>query len=168
MKLSRKRRRELRHLRSQAQDLLDQQRVVLAQAGDVMHAASRQAKHLNREVVAPRVDVAMESVRPVVDRGVFAARRAAAQVRSVTAPVVSSALGAAVRTLEQVESGQAARQLRSFGEQRGLIAPVRKRRGAGRVIAAGLGIAAAAGVAYVVWQAFRSDDELWISPESAD
>ena len=37
--------------------------------------------------------------------------------------------------------------------------------GAGGVIAIGLGIAAAAGVGYALWQAFRSDDELWVAPD---
>lgn len=165
MALSRKRRRELRHLRSKAQELLDQQRVVLAHAGTVLHEAGRQARHLGDEVVAPRVGDAVDTVRPAVDRGVEAARTAADRVRRVTAPFVATALASTVRTLEQLENRDAARQLRSFGEHRGLIEPAKKKR-AGGFIALGLGVVAAAGVGYALWQAFRSDDELWVSPES--
>jgi len=165
MSLSRKRRRELKRLRHAAEELLDQQRVVLGHAGSVLQEAGRQAKHLGDEVVAPRVNDAYQVVRPSVDRGVLAARRAAEQVRRVTGPFVAGALANTVRSLEQMENREAAQQLRAFGERRGLLAPAKKRMGAGGVIAIGLGIAAAAGVGYALWQAFRSDDELWVAPD---
>ncbi len=164
MSLSRKRRRELKRLRAQAEELLDQQRVVLGHAGDVLHEAGRQARNLSDEYVAPRVNEAFENVRPTVDRGVVAARRAADQVRRVAAPIVATALANTVRTLEQIENRDAAKQLRTFGEQRGILKPAKKNR-VGGFIALGLGIAAAAGVGYALWQAFRSDDELWVAPE---
>jgi len=165
MSLSRKRRRELRRLRSQTQDLLDQQRVVLAQAGSVLHEAGRQARRLGDEHVAPRVHDAIEGMRPTVDRGVLQARRAADNVRRLSAPVVASALAGTVRALERLENQDAARQLRGFGERRGILAPVKKKRRVGPIIAIVAGVTAAAGVGYVLWQAFRSDDELWIAPE---
>lgn len=165
MSLSRKRRRELRRLRSQAQDLLDQQRVVLSHAGSVLHEAGRQAKHINREYVSPRVHDALEGVRPVVDRGVGQARRAAENVRKVTSPLVAAALVGTARTLERLENEEAAQQLRAFGVERGILAAPKKKRRVGPIIAITLGVAAAAGVGYLLWQAFRSDDELWIAPE---
>lgn len=165
MSLSRKRRRELNRLRAQAEELLDQQRIVLGHAGDVLHEAGRQARSLGDEYVAPRVNDALDSVRPTVDRGVLAARRAADQVRRVAAPIVATALANTVRTLEQMENRDAAKQLRSFGEQRGILAPAKKKSRVGSVIAIGLGVAAAAGVGYALWQAFRTDDELWVAPE---
>lgn len=165
MSLSRKRRRELNRLRAQAEDLLDQQRVVLGHAGDVMQEAGRQAKHLNAEYVAPRVNEALETVRPTVDRGVAKARRAANQVRLVAAPIIASALLGTVRSLERAENLEAAQQVRRFGEQRGLIEPVKKKRGFGTFMAIGLGVAATAAVGYALWQAFRSDDELWVAPD---
>ncbi len=164
MSLSRKNRRELKRLRSQAEDLLDQQRIVLGQAGAVLQEAGRQAKNLGNEYVTPRVNDVIDEVRPRIDRGVVAARRAADQVRRVTAPIVATALANTVRTLEQMESRDAAKQLRTFGEQRGLLKPVKKRR-AGSIIAIGLGVVAAAGIGYTLWQAFRTDDELWVAPE---
>ncbi len=167
MSLSRKRRRELRRLRSQAQDLLDQQRVVLSEAGSVLHEAGRQARRLGDEHLAPRVQDALEGVRPTVDRGVLQARRAAENVRRLSAPLVAGALASTVRTLERMENREAASQLRGFGERRGLLAPVKKKRRVGPIIAIALGVTAAAGVGYVLLQAFRSDDELWVAPEDS-
>ncbi|MGI8392380.1 DNA/RNA helicase [Leucobacter sp. W1038] len=164
MSLSRKRRRELKRLRSQAEELLDQQRIVLGHAGSVLQEAGRQAKNLGGEYVTPRVNDAIEGVRPTIDRGVVAAHRAADRVRRVAAPIVATALANTIRTLEQMENPDAAGQLRTFGEQRGLLKPSKNRR-VGGVIALGLGVVAAAGVGYALWQAFRSDDELWVAPE---
>ncbi|MBL3699514.1 DNA/RNA helicase [Leucobacter luti] len=165
MKLSRKRRRELRSLRGDAQELLDQQRIVLSHAGDVLGQAGRQAKLLSDEHLAPRVDETLEAVRPTVDRGVASARRAANSVRRVTTPLVASALARTIRALDEIESPQAAAQVRSFGERAGYIAPVKKKRKAGGIIALSLGAVAAVGVGYALWQAFRTDDELWVAPE---
>lgn len=164
MSLSRKRRRELKRLRAQAEDLLEQQREVLGHAGSVVQEAGRQAKRLNAELVAPRVNDALDNVRPMVDRGVLRARRAADQVRLVAAPLVASALLGTVRSLERLENPDAAKQLRRFGEERGII---KKKRGFGTVVAIGIGVAATAAVGYALWQAFRSDDELWVAPDDA-
>ncbi len=167
MNLSRKRRRELRSLRGDAQNLLDQQRVVLSQAGDVLSQAGHQAKLLSDEHLAPRVDETLEAMRPAVDRGVASARRAADNVRRVTTPIVASALARTIRTLDQIDSGDAAAQVRGFGERAGYLTPVKqKKKGrAGGIVAISLGVAAAAGVGYALWQAFRTDDELWVAPE---
>ncbi len=166
MKLSRKRRRELRHLRSEAQELLDQQMAVLGNAGTVIKQAGHQARLLSDEHVAPRVDEAMTRVRPVVDQGVDSARRAARTVKRVTAPLVASALVSTIRTLDNLESSKAASQVRGFGERVGYLEPEKKKRSAGGIIALGLGVAAAVGVGYALWQAFRSDDELWVATSS--
>ncbi|MCB1274586.1 MAG: DNA/RNA helicase [Leucobacter sp.] len=165
MSLSRKRRRELDRLRVQAEELLEHQRDLLGRAGSVAQEAGRQAKQLNAELVVPRVNEAIDNVRPAVDRGVERARRAADHLRVVAAPLVASALVGTVRSLERLENRDAARQVRTFGEQRGFIEPERKRGGFGRVLAIGIGVTAAAAVGYALYQAFRSDDELWVAPE---
>lgn len=167
MSLSRKRRRELNRLRAQAEDLLEHQRKVLGHAGTVVNEAGRQAKLLNAEYVAPRMNDALDNIRPAVDRGVEKARRAGDQVRLFAAPLVASALLGTVRSLERLENRDAAQQVRRFGEQRGLI-KAQKKRGFGTFVAIGLGVTAAAAVGYALWQAFRSDDELWVAPDDAD
>lgn len=163
--VSRKRRRELDRLRAQAEDLLLEQRDVLGHAGSVLQEAGRQAKHLNAEVVAPRVNEAIDGARPAIDRGVERARAAADRVRLLAAPLVATALAGTVRSLERIENREAAQRVQSFGVQRGLIDPPRKKGGFGRVLGIGVGIAAAAAVGYALYQAFRSDDELWVAPE---
>lgn len=166
MNLSRKRRRELRRLRGDAQELLDHQRLVLGHAGEVLNEAGRQAKKLSDEHLAPRVDVAIEAARPTIDRGVASARRTADTVRRVTTPFVAAALARTIRTLDELESPDAASQVRGFGERTGYLKPAKKKRRAGGWIALGLGVTAAVGVGYAIWQAFRTDDELWVAPES--
>lgn len=164
MKLSRKRRRELRRLRKEAQSLLDNQRVVLGHAGEVLHEAKNQALKLSDEHVAPRIDVALEAARPAIDRGVGFARSAASTVRRTISPAVASALVATIYRLDALEQSDASRQVRGFGERTGFLQPPKKKRRAVGVIAIGAGVAAAAGVGYALWQAFRTDDELWVAP----
>lgn len=165
MKLSRKRRRELKNLRADAQELLDQQLHVLGNANVVLRQAGHAAKNLSDEYVAPRVDEYVERVRPTVDRGVASARRAGAAVRRVTTPLVASALANTIRALDDIDSPKASAQVRDFGVRTGILEPAKKKRSAGGFIALGLGVAAAVGVGYALWQAFRTDDELWVAPD---
>ena len=68
MSLSRKRRKELKRLQSNAGELWDNQQIVLEHANAVAREASRQLGHLTREEVAPRVRSGYESyVRPGVE-----------------------------------------------------------------------------------------------------
>lgn len=164
MKLSRKRRRELRRLRHEAQELLEQQRVVLGQAGEVLQSAGLQARRLSDEHLQPRVKDAVDAARPTVDRGIAYARQSARNIKRFTAPVVTATLQRAIRTLDDLESHDTAKQVRGFAERTGYLKPEKK--SAGGIIALGLGVIAAAGVGLALWQAFRTDDELWISPES--
>lgn len=165
MQLSRKRRRELKKLRTQAEVLLDHQREVLGHAGQVFGEAGRQAKELGNEHLMPRVELAVDQARPFVQRNVACARRAADRVRIAAAPVVAAALAGTVRSLERMERSEASRQLRDFGEQRGLIEPVKKKKKRGGLIAVGIGVAAATAVGYALWQAFREDDDMWVSSD---
>lgn len=164
MELSRKSRKELRRLKKDAQDLLDEQRVVLGQAAVVAQAAGKQAKRLSDTYIAPGVNDAVSNVRPALSRGAEAARRAAANVRRITTPIVAGALANTIAKLDELDNEEAARQVRAFGERTGYLKPAKKRR-AGRVFAITLGVAAAAGVGYALWQAFRTDEDLWIAPD---
>ena len=73
-----------------------------------------------------------------------------------------------MRSLERAENYEAAKQLQTFGVQRGILAAPKRRFGFGGVIAVTAGLAAAGAVGYVLWQAFRADDELWVSPEDTN
>ena len=165
MKLSRKRRRELKQLKAVAEDVLNDQRVVLGRAGVVLQEASRQAKALSDEHVAPRVNDALAGARPTVDRGLLAARSAANTIRRVSAPIVTGALMSTVRALDSVDDDRARRassSLLGFGQRTGIVEVPRRRR-AGTIVGIILGTLAALGVGYALWQTFRADDELWIA-----
>lgn len=165
MQLSRKRRRELKKLRKEAEQLLDQQRVVLGHAGEVIGKASHQARKLGDEVVMPRVDEAVSRVRPTVERNLRSARRAVDRVKVATVPIVAAALASTIKSLDRIDQRQAADQVRHFGEGIGVLEKP-KRRTAGGIIAIGLGVAAAAAVGYALWQAFRTDDDdMWMSAD---
>lgn len=165
MNLSRKRRRELRRLRAEAQELLDQQRVVLGHAGTVIQSAGRQARALSDEHLAPRVEETWSAVQPRVERGVSAARRAGDTVRRATAPFVTGALAGTVSALNRLENANAAAEVRRFGERVGYLEPVKPKKKVGGIIALILGVTAAAAVGIAIARAFRTDDDLWVNAE---
>lgn len=176
MGLSRKREKELDRLKGNAADLWDQQKDVLDQASHVVREASRQAALLGHEEVVPRVRDAVDNhIRP----GLAATRAAAGTTREKLVedvlPAVSSALSSALAVLEAARdprvrealsrAGKAGSQLTSKVGSKVGIAPA-KSAGPGRYILIGLGVVAAAGIAYAAWQTLRADDELWVSDET--
>lgn len=166
MGLTRKERRQLRHLKKDAQTLLDEQRIVLGNAAAVAKTAGRQAKRLSDAHIAPSVNETLDNtVRPALAATTAAARRTAKKVRKATAPAVAAALANSISKLNEIESYAAADRVREFGERTGYLDSPRKKRGG--LIALIIGGAVAAGVAYTLWQAFRTDEDLWVAPEAA-
>lgn len=175
MALSRKRRKELNRLKGQAEELWDNQKELLDHASKVVREASRQAAHFAREEVAPRARDAYEDrVVPAVG-GVIAGARSAAQsgrdrLVGDVLPGVTSALGTALAAIEVAKNQQVRAAIANatkigtdIGTRAGIIKP--KPAGPGRYILIGLGLVAAAAVAYAAWQTLRADDELWIDDE---
>ncbi len=177
MALSRKRQKELNRLKSQAEDLWDEQRELLDQAAKVVRDASRQAAHYTREEVGPRVRDAYEDrLKPAVASGVSSARSAAKHTRDRLVddvlPAMSSALGTALAAIEVAKNKQvrdaitrATKLGTDAGTRVGLIQP-KPSSGPGRYILIGLGVVAAAAVAYAAWQTLRADDDLWIDDDA--
>lgn len=165
MALSRKRKRELKQLRSYTETLLDQQRDVMHNAGVVLSEATRQAKALGAEEVMPRVNEKYELIRPQVERNINSAKKAANRVRVAMAPVVATALAKTVTALDNIDARDAAAQVQKFGVQQGILeSPKKKRRGG--IFAVVLGVAAASAVGYAIWQTFRNeDDDMWVSSD---
>jgi hypothetical protein len=182
--LSRKRKKELQRLRGTASDLWNDQKDVLEHASHVVREASKQLAHLSREEVAPRVrDAVDHHLRPGVAAGVasgLAATRSAAgttrdKLVEDVLPAVASALSSAIAVIEAAKSPQvreAISRAGKIGSQLGSkvvsTAPRPKSPGPGRYILIGVGLVAAAGIAYAAWQTLRADDELWVSDESDD
>ncbi|KQR51088.1 hypothetical protein ASF88_18015 [Leifsonia sp. Leaf336] len=176
MSLTKKRKKELDRLRSDAQDLWGQQQEVLANANALAAAARKQAAYYSREEIAPRVRDGYESyVRPAAQSAKDSAGHYAGVARDRLVGDVIPAVGTAVGTaLSVVDHARAARSAAFNGDFTKARKEITKRAsavtqksgpGAGTVIAVGLGVIAAAGLLYAVWQTFRADDELWVADE---
>lgn len=169
---SRKHQSELDRIKSDAEDLWEDQKEVLQRAERVMRAASR---HARDEAVSAGRDAYDSRVRPAVRSGLAAGRGAASAGRERLTddvfPVVSSALGSALAILEAARNpevraalGRATNFGRSAAARVG-IAKQKSSAGPARYILLGVGLVAAAGIAYAAWQTLRSDDDLWIDDE---
>ncbi len=176
MALSRKRRKELNRLKSQAEDLWEDQKDLLDHATKVVRDASRQAANYAREEVGPRVrDTYEDRVRPAFESGVSSARSAARdagkRLSHDVLPAMTGALGTALAALEVAKNrevreaiSRASRGATSVGQRLGIIE--KPKPGPGRYILIGIGVVAAIGVAYAAWQTLRADDELWVDDEA--
>lgn len=172
MSLTRKRKKELKRLRSSAEELWGQQQEVLANANAVAAEARKQAAYYTREEIAPRVRDGYDSyVRPAAQTAGKYAGAARDRFVGDVIPAVGSAVGTALSVVDHARAARAAAFNGDFAKARKEItrkataATEKSGPGAGTVIAIGLGIVAAAGVLYAVWQTFRADDELWVADE---
>ncbi|MDQ1584114.1 MAG: hypothetical protein QOF36_2168 [Microbacteriaceae bacterium] len=162
MSLTRKRKRELKRLRHSAEELWGQQQDILDRANSVAREASRQVNHLAKEEVAPRVRESYEHyVRPGMDVTGRLAHNAKARLVGDVIPAVGSAIGTAMSVVDHARDARVRAVLSAHAPKK--IAKSGPSTGA--YIAVGLGIVAAAGLLYAVWQTFRADDELWVADE---
>ena len=162
MGLSRKRKKELKRLRSAAEELWGHQQNVLDRANTVAREAGRQVSLLTREEVTPRVrDGYHQYVQPTVD----SARTFAKSAGGGIAPTLGNGLGALLSIGDIAKDARVRAAVKRIGAEKYLPKQARSGPGAGTYIAIGAGVIAAAGVAYAVWQTFRADDELWIADE---
>jgi len=183
MELSRKRERELKKLRRQAGDVWDEQREVLEHAASILRNASRHAASVAREDVAPRVRQTYEKrIVPGVEARVDSVRHAASATRDRfvddVMPAVSGAIGSAIAVLDVARDKRirdAIRQVSASGRRLATragqsvgIVEVKAKPGAGRYILIGLGVVAAAAIAYAAWQTLRADDDLWVDEVDPD
>jgi hypothetical protein len=167
--VSRKRKKELRQLQSQANKLWESQQVLVGEAATVAREARRQLGNYNRETVKPAVQANYQRyAAPYVDKGVEYSRRVYSD-RII--PAAGAAVGSALQVWDVANdvraSGAAARgdSARKVGSKMVVVEPDRKRMGAGGVIAILLGVAAAVGILYAAWQTLRADDELWVADD---
>jgi hypothetical protein len=80
-------------------------------------------------------------------------------------PAVGSAIGTAMSMADYARDARA----RAYAGERPFtsrkVVEEKSGRGAGGAVALVLGLIAAAGLLYAVWQTFRADDELWVADE---
>lgn len=159
--LSRKRKKQLRRLQKDANQLWEDQQVLVGHAADVAREAGRQLGNFNREQIVPVVqDTYNRRVAPVVDRSVKAGKHV---VDDKVVPIVGGVVGTALTAWDVANAkryGVAAPAPRgAFGKKQ------KKGPGLGSIVAIVLGAAAAVGVLYAAWQALRADDELWVADD---
>ena len=168
MSLSRKRRKELTRLRKSADELWGRQQEVLERANVIAREARRQAGVLTREEVVPRVREGYEHyLRP----GVHATQDLADGVRrrivDDVLPGIGNAIGTALSVGDMAKDARVRAALKRLHLEK-LAVVEKKGAGVGTYLAIGVAVAAAAGVAYAVWQTFRADDELWIADDVSE
>ena len=179
--LSRKRNKELKRLRRDADHLWEKQQEVLGHTSDVMREAKRQLGLLAKEEVSPRVKgVIDDQVRPRIDRSVEIGRDVAGSARHALVdnvlPSIAAVIGSTLSVVDMARKGDltdAVSTAKSRGEKafraaRKSYQPEPKGIGAGGIIGIILGLTALAGVGYALWQTFRADDELWIADDEPE
>jgi hypothetical protein len=167
--LSRKRKKELRKLQSQATNLWESQQLLVAEAADVARAASKQLGHYGREQVVPQVQATYgKYAAPYVDRTVKVSKDLFEnRVVPTAGAVVGSAMSAwdaAAETRARLAASRGLGFPKAFAKP-APVPPPKQGMGAGGVIALILGVAAALGVLYAAWQTLRADDELWVADD---
>lgn len=161
MSLTRKRKKELRRLQKDANQLWEAQQEIVGHAADVAREAGRQLGKLNREQVVPVVqDTYNRRLAPVVDRSVQIGKHV---VDDKVVPIVGGVVGSA---LTAWDFANAKRHGQPVPAPRGAFGKKQKSGSSfGSVVAIVLGAAAAVGVLYAAWQALRADDELWVADD---
>lgn len=158
MSLSRKRKKELRRLQKDANQLWQHQQELVGHAGEVAREAGRQLGKLNSEQVVPVVQGTYNRrVAPVVDRSVKMSKHV---VDDKVVPIVGGVVGTALTAWDVANAKR-----RGIAVRARKAAPQKSGLGLGSVIAIVLGAAAAVGVLYAAWQALRADDELWVADD---
>jgi hypothetical protein len=185
--LNRKRKKELRKLQSQANNLWESQQVLVGEAANIAREAGRQLGNFGREQVVPGVKGGYgRYAAPYVDKSKqFSKQVLSDKVVPTAGAVVGSALSvwdAANDTRSRFAAGKGfslpdaatyAKKADKYGAQASkklaaklvVLDPPKQGIGAGGVIAIVLGVAAAVGVLYAAWQTLRADDELWVADD---
>jgi hypothetical protein len=165
MSLSRKRRKELKRLRSTASELWGNQQDLLERYNTVAREASRQLGHLTREEVVPRVRTGYEGyVRPSVEQAKGFVRSAG----DTAERTIGNALGSVLSIGDLANDVRVRRAIERVSPRAAAVVKEKQGPGVGTYLAIGAGIIAAVGVAYAVWQTFRADDELWVADDEPD
>lgn len=162
--LTRKRQREVKKLRRQADKLWAEQRRVGAKASELAREATHQARLYGDERISPEVRRLSQSAR---NRGQNTLSKATKGWNSSVVPAIATGLGsfAAMAQIAKDSRVQDAidnvRRFTTVPE----IEPVRQRRSGPsplQWVLIGVGVVAVAGAAYAAWQTLRADDDLWI------
>lgn len=162
VRLSKKRKKELRKLQGTANKVLEAQRVVAADAAELARAAGRQLGALNNEVLKPEakkkyheyLEPYVDRARPYAEDGYVKSRKF---IDGTVIPAAGGVIGRAIGAYDATAS--------KLGRRTIVVEPPKKKASAGGVIAAVLGIAAAVGIFVAAWKTLSADDELWVADD---
>lgn len=169
LELTRKRAKEIKKLRKQADKLWAEQRVVSQHAAKIARQAREQARAYGTESLIPTAE-------RYVNRGVDAGRdrlsKAAKGWNAAVVPVLASSLGsvAAVTQIAKDERVKdAIETVRRYATLPDLAPaqPVKSGPNAVQWVLIGVGAVAVVSAGYAAWQTLRADDDLWI-PDAED
>lgn len=164
LSLTRRRQREIKKLRRQADKLWEEQRRVGAKASSLAKEASHQARLYGDERIAPEVRRVTRDAR---NTGQNALSRATKGWNSSVVPAIATGLGSFAAMAQIAKDSRvqdAIDNVRRFATVPE-VAPARPQRsGPSPVqwVLIGVGVVAVAGAAYAAWQTLRADDDLWI------
>ena len=161
---TRKREKQMKKLRKQAEKLWDVQRGVNTRASELAREAAQQAGAYGRESVVPEA-------RRYAQRGVDSSRNVLSGLtkgwNTTVVPAVAGGLGS-FAAMAQVAKDQRVKDAIASVERYARVPEVapakqaRKGPSAGQWVLIGIGAVAVVGAAYAAWQTLRADDDLWI------
>ena len=161
--LTRKREKEIKKLRKQAEKLWTVQRDVGERAGLLAHQAADQAKAYGNETLVPE---ARRYARKGVDTGRNAVAGATHGWNDKVLPAVASGIGSFAAYAQIAKDQRVKDAIKNVNKLRlPEVAPAKKGPSALQWVLIGVGTVAIAGAAYAAWQTLRADDDLWI-PDS--
>lgn len=162
--LTRKREKEIKKLRKQAEKLWAVQRKVGERANVLAHDAATQAKAYGNESVVPEA-------RRLAEQGVSKGRAviggASRKWNDAVLPAVASGLGSFAAMAQVAKDERVKDAISRVNALRLPVVDEPKHKGpnAWQWVLIGVGAVAVAGTAYAVWQTLRADDDLWIPDE---
>ena len=161
--LTRKREKEIKKLRKQAEKLWKVQRDVGERAGLLAHQAADQAKAYGSETLVPE---ARRYAKKGADTGRNAVHGVTHGWNDKVLPAVASGLGSFAAYAQIAKDQRVKDAIKNVNRLRlPEVKPAKTGPSAVQWVLIGVGTVAVAGAAYAAWQTLRADDDLWI-PDS--
>ena len=169
LELTRKRAKEIKKLRKQADKLWAEQRVVSQHAAKIAREARDQARAYGNESLIPTAE---RYVHRGVDAGRDGLSKAARGWNAGVVPAIASGLGS-VAAMAQIAKDDRVKQaidnVRRYTTVPDIApaTPVKSGPNAWQWLLIGVGAVAVVSAGYAAWQTLRADDDLWI-PDAED
>jgi hypothetical protein len=169
LELTRKRAKQVKKLRKQADKLMAEQRVVNAHAAQLAREAREQARAYSAETLRPAAERVVHRGR---EAGIEKLSKAAHGWNASIVPALATGLGsvAALASVGKDERVQSAiENVRRYATVPELASsqPAKSGPNAWQWVLIGVGSVAVVSAAYAAWQTLRADDDLWI-PDAED